>query len=423
VKKTNYGHTDKLFKTKFFHRFANNKKALLWSAILSLVLIIISYFYNNLPLFTGENLVELAASEWLKVAFGKNYDDIQDSVLLINVAYDRQLTGAYISQEDKIADKDSTQTIGTTDITDRDKLYKLLSALEGKNYKYIFLDIAFYNNLAPTPYDEKLFKLIERMDRIVVAYDRRNAMEHGIADSVNLWPKVGCINYKSTITETNFKRLRLIQGSMASMPLKVYQKLDGKDVTRHGIIYTSDGHLCNNSIFVEFPFEIEGNNPIDYYKHHSRYLGHYEVDNQEAVAQDCDNRYVVIGDLDNDLHDTYAGMQPGPILMYKAYKHLKEGHHIVSLLYAFCFFILYFIIAFFIIKEINIIYEIPFVKKSKSDLLRFIVDMTGYGLILFLVAVCIHFFFSRSISILLPTTYFSIMKLIVHYKHQKANKL
>lgn len=410
------------FIEKLLLRISGNKKTILWSAILSLILLVLTYFYNNLPLFTGENLVELAASEWLKETIFGEHDELKDSVLLINVSYDKQLTGIYTTQQEKVADIDGNDAIGNTEITDREKLYKLLSALKGKNYKYIFLDIAFSNNLAATPVDDKLFKLIEGMERIVVAYDRRNAGVKGLVDSVKMWPKVGCVNYKSTIAETNFKRLRLIQGGMASMPLKVYQELDSQDVCKHGIIYTSNSHLCYNSIFVDFPFEIEGNNPHDYYRYLSRELGHYDVEDSVTVANDCDNRYVVIGDIENDLHDTYAGMQPGSILMYNAYQHIKKGYHLVRLMYAVSFFLLYFFISFLILKRMNLLYKIPLIKKSKSDLIHFLVDMVGYGIILLIVAVVVHIFCHRSISIFLPTLYFSIMKFIVNLKHSKAVK-
>ena len=119
----------------------------IWSAVLSLILLCASYFYNNLPLFTGENLLELVCSEWTKSHIFGIHDDLQeevkDSVLLINVSYDKQLTGVYLSQQEKMNDPDGTHAIGNTDITDREKLYSLLNALNGKNYKYIFLDIAF----------------------------------------------------------------------------------------------------------------------------------------------------------------------------------------------------------------------------------------------------------------------------------------
>jgi len=42
-------------------------------------------------------------------------------------------------------------------------------------------------------------------------------------------------------------------------------------------------------------------------------------------------KYVLIGDFDEDLHGTYIGDVPGPMLSFISYKFLKDGKHIFSI--------------------------------------------------------------------------------------------
>ena len=162
---------------KLITSFKSNKKVLMWSVFNAVILIILSYFINNWPVFTGEKLPELSVTEWLIGKLNLEHNEYADSVVMINVSYDRQLTGKRLK-------KDSPEVIGNIDITDRGKLLSLLQRLKGTNYKYIFLDVAFERDDMGTPYDSALFATIKNMDRIAISLDTKH--DNGLADSAHL---------------------------------------------------------------------------------------------------------------------------------------------------------------------------------------------------------------------------------------------
>ena len=53
--------------------------------------------------------------------------------------------------------------------------------------------------------------------------------------------------------------------------------------------------------------------------------------NEEELIKDMKGKIIVVGDFNEDLHDTYMGMQPGPYLTYTAYKYLAKGGNKLSI--------------------------------------------------------------------------------------------
>lgn len=403
------------FLNKLWLFVINNKKTFVLSAFLTCVLMLLSYFWNNFPVFTGEKIPELFITENLKSSeeYKTFYDD---SVVFFNVSHDKDLVDVYENQRSKIV-------IGNCAITDRLKLYSLLKGLDGSNYRYIFLDVSFYNNTVPKSGDRELFELIKGMKRIVIAYDKNWKDDLGLADSLNLFKKAGVVNYMTTVFDTKFKRLRLIQDGFATMPLKAYRECDAKDITRHDWFYTSCNHLCQNSIFVDFPSSIDGKSCIDYYRDKKIDLGlfleEHKEDLNQSLKEQCARKYVIISDMEGDTHNTYVGKQPGSLLMFNAYHQIKKGYHIITPYYMIFFAVLYFVIILIILKRVNLLYRIPIVRDSKSKLMHVVTDMIGYGLVFVIVSVVSHIFFDRAISFLPAVVFFTIIKFIIRLRSLK----
>ncbi len=61
-------------------------------------------------------------------------------------------------------------------------------------------------------------------------------------------------------------------------------------------------------------------------------------------------KIVLIGDFDADVHDTYVGPLPGPLIHYYAYRDLKRGHHIFGLWSTIVIWLVYFAISYVLLK-------------------------------------------------------------------------
>lgn len=384
-----------------------NKTALLVSLCNVVILIALSYVLNNQSLFTGENLNHYAWIEWLKDKVGLVKQLDSQDVLFVNIAYDKQLS----ERTDEFG-----MPVGNVDITDRKKLLSFLQMLHlTDNYKYIFLDVRFEKGFDVPEVDSTLFAEIHNMRKIVIA----NHSDVEIADS-SLMEKAAISDYKATITATNFVRYKYSYDEVPTMPLYAYRELTLESIYKHGLIYTCDGKLCYNSLFVNFPVESFGEfddeNRKRYYNLGSDLLDNYSEEDLATLTQ---GKYIVVGDMIEDLHDTYSGLKPGSVITYYAFQALMNGRHFVSYCLQMFLAILYFAISLSQFRRNSLLEQIPFVRKSHSRLLHFVLTFIGYTFLLTAVAIVLNVIADVSISILLPSMYFTIQKNIINYKRTK----
>lgn len=388
--------------------FVRQKKlALLVSLCNVIALSLLTYFVDNQPLFTGEDLDHHAWMEWVKSKIGLSEKANHDDVLFVNVAYDKQLT--------ELTDKFG-MPIGNIDITDRSKLLELLEVLHStEKYKYIFLDVRFEKGYEAPEVDSALFAEIRGMKNIVIA----NHSDMEIADS-GLFEKAAISDYMATITATNFVRYQYSYSGEPTMPLYAYHELTGKTINNHILWYTCNDRLCYNSLFIEFPIEdfeeFDNQNNKRYYNLGSDLLDNYS---EEDIATLTDGKYIVVGDMVEDIHDTYSGMKPGSVIMFYAFQALMKDKHFVSFGLWILMAIVFFLISLSQFSHRSLIELIPYVHKSKSKILHFVLSFVEYTFILAAVAMLLSIMWGVSISILVPSTYFTIQKTIINYKRTK----
>lgn len=435
------------------HLFSRN---VLKSLAISIALVIVSYLSNNFSLFTGENLDQYALARMLT----KNRDDIGEDVRFINVSYDKVLTPTIEPGDEGFM---NPQPVGYECITDRKKVYNFLKLIKesGVNYKYIILDIIFLENkisrdnpsyLESHPYieatyneahayDDSLFNLIHDMDHIIVPGYNDAQLASPLLDE-----KSACADYYATITATNFTRYQYQRSNGPSLPLKVYEdlnpdkKINFAGLGEWGFYYSSQG-LCQNSNFLLF-YENDFN---EYKEQKAKHINEYGdsifkysrtysnlfVDYQDKIGDkypkeeffdeeilDFEDKYIIIGNLTEDVHDTYAGPKPGSLILYKALKTLDDGGHVVSFWMLLFWFASFFMISFFIItnQTITTLFTDYFDGHKKS---AFVLDCLSYTTCLAFLELA-EFYINHTIhSFLFPLIAFSILKLHITYKNTK----
>lgn len=385
----------------------NQKVALLVSLCNVFILTLLSYILNNQPLFTGEDLNQFAWIQVLKNKLGiENKIDKQEA-LFVNIAYDKLLI--------ELSD-DYGMSVGNIDITDRSKLLSLLQILRRTNrYAYIFLDVRFEKGYNVPSIDSLLFTEIGSIRNIVVANHR--GIE--IADK-SLLNKSAISDYDATIVATNFVRYRYSYDGLSSMPLYAYKELTDKTINRHWLFYTCDGKLCYNSLFIDFPVEdfneLGENGEKTYYNMGSDLLDNYS---EKDIATLTEGKYIVIGDMIEDMHDTYSGLKPGSVITYYAFLSLMEGKHFVRSWLILFLAIVFFLISLSQFSHKSIWERISAVRRSKSKLLHFALSFVEYTLLLSIIVVMLNVFWNVSTSIFVPSIYFAIQKIIINYKRTR----
>ena len=315
------------------------RKLVTLSVLTSTVIIIFTYVMGNTgyPL-PGETGALKRITDYKKF-LGMQLGNVPDSILFINVCYDKAL----------VPYEENEVPVGNTIITDREKLLQFLTkAKEANNYRYIFMDVFFEEGME-TEYDSALFSTIVSMDRIVIPKHKGVKM----CDSI-LYRKASNADYATTWQALTFSRYQYIHDDDESVALKIYQDRFGSNIEKHmgGLYYTDQGRLCQNSATLLLPIRIMGSLLDEEGQVRERnyiYLSADLLDLDEVmpISEQIDDKLIVIGDFKNDVHSTFLGSQPGSSILFNGYIALSQGAHLVNWLYYGLLFVVYIVIGLF----------------------------------------------------------------------------
>ena len=414
---------------KFWIKFSQlfKKKGIRFSLVSALLLIIIGYFANNFPVLTGESMVLYNQYQNLCEALGIHEDVDYGDVAFINTSYDKMIVPAIDYHGTDIPD-----TLGRIAITDRKALYEFLDFLQKSNvYKYVIIDLAFDKNDV-SDFDDSLYNKIAGMRNIVVANDDNISLDSRL-EKIN-----AMVSYYITKTSTNFARYEYSSVSKdsidkRSIPLYVFESIHPeKVIKRLGFgrfsLYFSGKRLCQNSIFLTFDNYLSQDNDLceedtigfiePYYKNISEYLNGTGSNEEilQGLASYTQDKIVIIGDLMNDIHDTYVGEMPGPRIMARALQSLEENKNIVSFRHTVIWFIVFFIISLFIYLDKPISTYIPFIKKIPYKFVHLLISLVSFYVILCICSFIEYSFTDRVYSVIVPFIFFSMLKLFIQYR-------
>ena len=347
--------------------------------------------------------------------------DLSDSVLLIDVHYDKQL----VMERDVYG-----QDLGLVAVTDRTKLYKLLSNLKHEdNYKYIMLDVAFCIE-DRQPEDSLLYRLISSMKRITVPMP----LGTRIADDLLLDSgKVGMAQYGTTIWENDFVKYPYYTNGQKSMPLMMYEEQNaGTKIKSLGLFHSEGGKLIRNSVIQMLDFRattvdevMNGALPVNVpYDMGVGILGiNPDGSRQDAYVDNAGwakDKYILIGDFEGDTHTTYRGEIPGTVINFNAFLSLMNGQHIVS--YTFLVLILLFLYfqSYLILtcQDIFVVTRRCLAGKNLTErvwarvLLKFtkVCSVLSYPVLSALICIFTFYVFNEVFDILLTITLFYALK-------------
>ena len=368
---------------------------------LSLFILIFSYLLGNtsFPL-PGEIGLFQKFNGWNSF-WGVPKGNVPDSLLFINVCYDKELVDY---EENGIP-------VGKFVITDRKKLLHLLTqAKAANNYRYIFLDVVFENEIK-TPVDSALFHTIASMDRIVIPVHENLEL----SDTM-LYKKAANADYTIAWEETNFSRYQFLHQSGQSVPLKMYadiKHLEGTGIQKHwgGLWYSDDGRLCHNGITLLMNVRMTGRLMDTEGQVRERNFTHLgadllDIDSILPVREQIADKILVIGDFKNDVHETYIGPQPGSAICVNAYIALMNSDHLINWWCAMLLFCIYTAVGIFYLSGHSVMNRI------KRKWLKFIMSFASLTLF-FMVIAGIAYFFDVAFNIWGPTIIYSLLDTVI----------
>ena len=391
--------------------YRNNRKTLRLSLLVSLAITIFSYeVANSLHPIAGEYATQKQINDFKKF-LGLQLGHMPDSILYINVCYDKEL----------VPYEEQGMPVGNTVITDRKKLLTLLTeAKKADNYRYIFMDVCFEEGFE-TESDSALFHTITSMNRIVIP-------EHKgvpLADKI-LYTKTANADYSVTWKQPTFAHYQFLHDdSIPSVALRMYADRShrkGNVITPHwgGLWYTDNGRLCQNGATLFMKVRVNGSlldTEGQELERNYIYLGADLLDLNEVVPikEQIKDKIVVTGDFKSDVHTTYAGPQPGSSMCINAYLMLMEGNHFVNWLNIFMMFIIYTMVGTFYLRGAS--FQTLFANPWMGLVMSFFSTAT-----LFFIIAIIAFWHDVAFNMWVPTTIYSLIDTYIQKRNLFKNK-
>ena len=368
---------------------------ILFAIFSSLSITITRYFVLG-----DDNLLYYALIEYGSQFIKPDSTQVDSNELYINVAYDKELV--------PVLDEFGMPK-GVSDITDRGKLLQLLTALKETNqYKYILLDVRFEKGFS-TENDSALFATIKSTPRLVVSHH----LNMEIADS-SIAEKTAISDYTSDIDLGQFTRFELIQDGQTSTPLRIFEDITNKKAETYGNFLLIDSDLYELKPFIQFTSLFNSKyNEDGSYKYYEMGVDILEAMSAEDFGTLSKDKFVVIGNLIDDKHDTYIGQQPGCYILMSTTKSLLQGRPIESPLGVLTMALIYFLLICALFGTKPMWQYIPVIKNVKSGALQFVFSFMQYSIILYICTTVMYMVCGKVYNTLIPTVYFSALSTIV----------
>lgn len=390
------------------------QRKIIWSVVIAIGFLLFSYCMSNLDFpISGEKFL-LYRFELVRNYLFPRTSTVNDSILLIDVSYDK--TPVNVTDE-------YGMPIGDIQITDRQKLLVLLQELKKRDdYKYILLDV-FFGQKGVTPHDSALYATICSMDRIAMPCHSDEAL----ADS-SLREKAGLADYTSTYKVSGFAKYPYMPDDEISLSLKMYKDMTGRTIRKHWIIYTDGWRLVRKSIVLTFDINAksaynEEGEKVWYY------LGADILGNNEGngllyeIPDLVKGKYVAIGAFQgDDNHSTYIGSVCGTLINLNAYFSLLHNHHVVSISLVIIMFLAFFVLAYLTLTRQDlrgladdITQKQNYRWRTRMRTLSALCSWIGYSLFLTILCILTYVFLGEVYEIFITSTMFYLLSLAVKY--------
>ena len=395
-------------------RYKKTFSYILYAWITAVVLLLISYVVTNVGFAVSGEAGMIKKCNY--IMNGVLYEDnsVPDSILFVNVCYDKQLTDVY--------DEDGFK-LGNIDITNRQSLLRFLNVLSVRNdYKYIVLDVFFENGLQ-TEYDSLLFARIASMDRIVVPALRSSELAYKEV----LGEKAYLSDYTTTFFGGDYCKFELESQGQYSIPYYLYNQLTNNEKTSWGPFHWDDGDLCNKTLFAYPHVNPKGLYADDGSKNYYNLGSDLLVDEDGLLTDELlADKYIFIGDMVmGDTHETVVGNMQGIVIIANTFISLMERAHVIPFVVILLLFIIYFVFSYQIYTRQSLFANIIVWRSKKSiDSFPFwgmLLSWFTYSLVLSLFCLFFYYLYGVAYDVLFTATLLQLIDYGVAHISQIRN--
>ncbi|MEY2903103.1 MAG: hypothetical protein RLY89_2209 [Bacteroidota bacterium] len=267
---------------------------------------------NSSFTYGDEKLLVQWSSIFKRVVLKMDEEPPKKDYLFINLAYDKAL----IPRE---------EGTGKDIITDRQLLADFFQVLKKHqdSIKYTVCDVLLKGS---SDADSALQESVKGLHRIVFP---AQLSDSGKAESLAIQVPSAIADYE--MVNGGFLKFKLFQNkTVPTLPVYMYQQISGKELKQKFGWYFQGSRPVMNSLIIDY--QIRTHELMDEGEYPVINLSELMLLPEEVIANDfLKHRFIIMGDFNNDTHETIYGSTPGTLILLNVYLSLMDGQHLISL--------------------------------------------------------------------------------------------
>ncbi|SMO44459.1 CHASE2 domain-containing protein [Solitalea koreensis] len=361
----------------------------------AILLLVLTAFWINTDFSYGdEQLLVKWSSIFKRVILNIDQDPPKSDFLFINLAFEKAL----IPQE---------EGLGNEVITDRAKLAQFFEMLKRnqKSVKFTICDVFLKGR---SENDSLLQSSISGIKNIVFPTHHD---ENGKIEELDI--NVPCAIADYRMASGGFLKFKLFQDEkLKTLPVYLFEKTEGRKISGNHGIYLDKGKLSLNSVIIDYQIR----------SHELFQQGEYPVVNlsellilpEEIIVNDfLKNRIVLMGDFNNDVHETIFGSTPGTLILLNVYLTLKAGYHIITY-----WWLIFIVLGYTVFSRLMLF---PDNDNEKLKKINWIGPLFGSVTYLSVLSMISYLLFNIHIQVLILTLYVSLLRYSIRLKKIEWN--
>lgn len=377
-------------------------KPVLFCGFNALAMLALALFWLSLPRTFGDEAFFIKWTSLVKkTVLGIDEKPAADAFLYVDVANSKSLI--------EVVDPLFGEYTGYSNlaITDRAQLAEFLTAIRvyGKEVPLVLMDIFFAN---PSPQDSFLQAALDSLPFPAVGAANYQAMVDTQPSPINLPRGVGM--YLSV--DENFMKYPLFfEDTLPTLPLVALQQSEGVSSSNKGWGARLNGRRSLSNPIIDFkirPHDFDIDHRYSLYDMGSL-LFQFTFWDEADIRQLFRGKTIVIGDFQNDSHQTVFGTVPGPMIVHNAYLTLQERETLIHVRWLLLLFVLFFWMSWRVWHEERAGTRSWLWSKSQTALGKVVADSIDDTFFLIVGTIASYLFFNIHINILVLLIYLKIV--------------
>lgn len=267
---------------------------------------------NSSFTYGDEKLLVQWSSIFKRVVLNMDEEPPKKDYLFINLAYDKAL----IPRE---------EGTGKDIITDRQLLADFFQVLKKHqdSIKYTVCDVLLKGS---SDADSALQASVKGIPKIVFP---TQLTDSGKAETLTIQVPSAIADYE--MVNGGFLKFKLFQNNtVPTLPVYMYQQITGKELKQQFGWYFQGSRPVMNSLIIDY--QIRTHELMDEGEYPVINLSELMLLPEEVIANDfLKHRFIIMGDFNNDTHETIYGSTPGTLILLNVFLSLMDGQHLISL--------------------------------------------------------------------------------------------